>query len=321
MEDHTTKHRMPELPEVETTRLALEPYLAGERIAELIIRRRDLRWPVPAGLEETLQGRRILHLRRIGKYMIFDIEPTSPTGRGRRAYESGEGAVATNPHPKSLTQFWPLPEGEAFSLIVHLGMSGSFRIALTAPETLKTHDHLLLKMGNGATAIYHDPRRFGFLLPCPTTTLTAHPLLAKMGADPLDKTTFTAAYLYHALRTRKTAVKLAIMDQHLIAGMGNIYASEALFMSRIHPERIANTITKKETERLIPAVTAVLRAALASGGSTLRDYVSGENTQGYFQHQFQVYDRAGAPCTACGHPVEKLTQSGRATYCCAKCQR
>jgi formamidopyrimidine-DNA glycosylase len=141
-----------------------------------------------------------------------------------------------------------------------------------------------------------------------------------MGVDPLDEKAFTGATLYTTFKTRNTAVKLAIMDQHLIAGVGNIYASEALFLSHIHPERAASSLTLKECNALQLAITAVLRAALASGGSTLRDYVSGENAQGYFQHQFQVYGRAGEACATCGHTVQKLTQSGRATYYCAKCQ-
>lgn len=275
---------MPELPEVETTRLALEPYLTGQCIAELNIRRRDLRWPIPEGLEKVLRGKRILQLLRIGKYMIFNVENN-------------------------------------LSLLVHLGMSGSFRIAMAAPQTLKTHDHFLLKMTSEATAIYHDPRRFGFLLSCPSDRVLQHPLLAKMGPDPLDENNFTATYLLAALKRRKVAVKLAIMDQHIIAGMGNIYASEALFMAHIHPERRADSLTLKEAKLLTSAVNAVLKAALASGGSTLRDYVSGENVSGYFQHHFQVYDRIGKACSVCDHPVQKLIQSGRATYFCAQCQR
>jgi formamidopyrimidine-DNA glycosylase len=199
-------------------------------------------------------------------------------------------------------------------------MSGSFRIAASIPKTLKTHDHLILKMTGGKTAIYHDPRRFGFLLPCPTAELKLHPLLAKMGADPLDQKIFTAKYLHLVFAARKAPIKQALMDQHLIAGIGNIYASEALFLSHIHPERAAHTLSKNECEKLKIAVIQVLSAALASGGSTLRDFVRGENETGYFQHQFAVYDRADQPCTQCKHPIQKLVQSGRATYFCAKCQ-
>jgi len=175
-------------------------------------------------------------------------------------------------------------------------------------------------MESGVTAIYHDPRRFGFVLPCPTDALNDHPLLAKMGPDPLDEQRFTSTTLHATLKSRKTSVKLAIMDQHVIAGMGNIYASEALFQAGIHPERPACLLTQKEANHLTSAVRAVLRAALASGGSTLRDYVSGENVSGYFQHHFAVYDREDQPCKKCIHSVKKLTQSGRATYYCGHCQ-
>jgi formamidopyrimidine-DNA glycosylase len=275
---------MPELPEVETTRLALEPHLAGQRIAELTVRRRDLRWPIPKGLEKTLKGKPILALRRIGKYLLIDIE------------------------------------GD-LSLIAHLGMSGSFCVSPSLPNTLRKHDHFLLKIQSGATAIYHDPRRFGFLLPCPTADLATHPLLARMGPDPLDETACTGAVLHRAFSSRKTSVKLALMDQHVIAGIGNIYASEALFRAKIHPERPANQVTRQEANRLITAVRAVLREAMASGGSTLRDYASGDNQTGYFQHRFAVYDRAGKDCPACGNTIQKLIQSGRATYYCPRCQR
>ncbi len=274
---------MPELPEVETTRLALEPYLVGQPVADLKIRRRDLRWPIPSGLEKQIQGKQILALRRIGKYMLFDVE-------------------------------------DGHSLIVHLGMSGSFRIAKKTPKTLKKHDHILITMKSGVTAIYHDQRRFGFLLSCPTRDLPRHPLLAKMAPDPLNPKAFTPTYLYAALKSRKSAVKLAIMDQHIIAGMGNIYASEALFLAKIHPSRPANSITLKEAKTLTSAVSKVLRSALASGGSTLRDYVSGENVSGYFQHHFAVYDREKQPCPHCHHPLQKQAMSGRATYFCNYCQ-
>lgn len=224
---------MPELPEVETTRLALEPHLLHQRIARVDVKRRDLRQPITENLEEIITGQTISALRRIGKYILID------TNKGE-------------------------------TLLVHLGMSGSFRISPKPPKELKKHDHFLLHMKGGVTAIFQDPRRFGVILLCRSKEALRHPLLASMGVDPLDKS-FTTKYLYAGLQRYKTAVKLAILDQHLIPGMGNIYASESLFLSGIHPERHANSISPEETAALVKAIKKVLNDALKSGGSTLKN--------------------------------------------------
>lgn len=225
---------MPELPEVETTRRALEPYLLNQRIDKVEVRRRDLRQPITENLEDIVTGQYITELRRIGKYILIDTD-----------------------------------KGE--TLLVHLGMSGSFRISTERPTELKKHDHFLLYMQGSITAIFHDPRRFGVILLGRTKDMPNHPLLANMGVDPLNKA-FTSSYLFSGLQRYKAAIKIAILDQHLIPGMGNIYASESLFLAGIHPDRPANQITKEESATLTKGIKKVLNDALKSGGSTLKDY-------------------------------------------------
>lgn len=274
---------MPELPEVETTRKGLEPHFRGRQVVAVEVRRRDLRWPVADNFEDIMRDRRMTALRRIGKYLLLDMEG-------------------------------------GWSAIAHLGMSGSFRIEKEYPQTLKKHDHLLLQSESGVWAVFHDPRRFGAVLTCPTTGLGQHKLLKNMGADPLDEVQFTGKYLWEKLQRHATAVKVALMDQRIIAGMGNIYASESLFGAGIDPHKPANRVTRKEATLLVKAIRQVLCAALDSGGSTLRDYVSGSGEMGYFQHRFQVYDRAGEICVKCTGQVQKVVMGGRATYFCEHCQ-
>lgn len=275
---------MPELPEVETTRRALEPYLLNQRIAKVEVRRRDLRQPITENLEDIIADQHIAALRRIGKYILIDTD-----------------------------------KGE--TLLVHLGMSGSFRISPELPTELKKHDHFLLHMQGGVTAIFHDPRRFGVILLGRTKEMPNHPLLASMGIDPLDKA-FTPAYLLNGLQRYKSAIKIAILDQHLIPGMGNIYASESLFLAGIHPDRPANQLTKEEATTLTKAIKKVLNDALKSGGSTLKDYMSGESVSGYFQHRFAVYDKEEESCTRprCHGYIRRKVMGGRATYFCTECQ-
>jgi formamidopyrimidine-DNA glycosylase len=276
---------MPELPEVETTRRALEPHLLHQKIKQVEIRRRDLRQPITEHLEEILQGQRFTALRRIGKYLLLDTD-------------GGE------------------------TLLVHLGMSGSFRISAPfRPSHLKKHDHLLIHLPQKVTAAFHDPRRFGVILLVRTAEAAAHPLLAQMSVDPLSEA-FTADYLHTQLQRYRTPVKIALLHQHVVAGMGNIYASESLFRAAIHPERAANTLTRKEAATLVKAIQAVLQDALHSGGSTLRDYVSGENLSGYFQHHFQVYDQEAEPCPRCRESfIQRKVMGGRSTYFCHACQK
>lgn len=275
---------MPELPEVETTRRGLQSYLQGKTIERVEVRRRDLRWPIPDEFEEILSEQKIQHFGRIGKYLALD-----------------------------LTNGW--------SILGHLGMSGTFRVVPNMPQELRKHDHVMLEMDSGEVAIFCDPRRFGFLLLNKTKDLLSHPRLSRMGPDPFDSEQFTVEYLQQALARRKGAIKPILLDQSLVAGIGNIYASEALFMAGIHPTRPANGLKKKEIERLIASLREVLEAAIASGGSTLRDFSGSDGEAGYFQHAFKVYGHGKEPCSACSKPLEVAMLAGRSTFFCKNCQK
>jgi DNA-(apurinic or apyrimidinic site) lyase (EC 4.2.99.18)/Formamidopyrimidine-DNA glycosylase (EC 3.2.2.23) len=270
---------MPELPEVETTRLGLLPPLRGATLARLHVRNPRLRWPVPGDLAERLTGLVLHDLTRRGKYLLFDF-----------------GA---------LTQ------------IVHLGMSGSLRFA-AADEPAAIHDHVDWAFDNGLVLRLRDPRRFGAVL-C-TDDVMHHPLLARLGPEPLTDA-FDAAYLYQQCRTRSAAIKQVVMDGHVVVGVGNIYASESLFHAGIRPGTSARRLTRPACARLVAAIKRVLAAAIAAGGSSLRDYVSTSGELGYFQLQTQVYDRAGLACKRCGSLIRRIVQGQRASFYCAHCQR
>jgi formamidopyrimidine-DNA glycosylase len=203
------------------------------------------------------------------------------------------------------------------TLIVHLGMTGSLRV-FTSPPARKAHDHIDLEFGNGVLLRYHDPRRFGAMLWSPLAA-GIHPLLDKLGPEPLTDA-FDANYLYASTRNRSAAIKLALMDNHLVVGVGNIYANEALFRAGIRPTRAANSVSRARLGRLVDAVRGTLTEAIAKGGSTLRDYVDSNGEPGYFQLDYYVYDREGLPCRVCGHPVRSIRQGGRSSYFCAHCQ-
>ncbi|MDG1287622.1 MAG: bifunctional DNA-formamidopyrimidine glycosylase/DNA-(apurinic or apyrimidinic site) lyase [Rickettsiales bacterium] len=275
---------MPELPEVETTRRGLHSYLNGKTIENVEVRRRDLRWEVPGKFEEVLEGQKLESFRRVGKYLVLD-----------------------------------LPNKQ--SIIGHLGMSGTFRVEPHMPDELRKHDHVILHMDSAEVAIFNDPRRFGFLLLCQTAALLEHPRLNRMGSDPFDEAKFTVDYLQTKLAKRKGHIKPVLLDQALIAGIGNIYASEALFMSFIHPKRAANSLTRKEITILIQSIKEVLEAAIASGGSTLRDFLGSDGEAGYFQHAFKVYGHAKEPCSVCSSPLEVEVMAGRSTFFCENCQK
>jgi formamidopyrimidine-DNA glycosylase len=204
------------------------------------------------------------------------------------------------------------------TLLVHLGMTGSLRAHSHAPPR-RPHDHVDLVLDNGVTLRYHDPRRFGAILWVPDSGAT-HPLLAALGPEPFDAA-FDAAYLWKATRRRGAAIKLALMDNHLVVGVGNIYANESLFRAGIRPGTAANRISKARLARLVDEVRATLSAAIAKGGSTLRDYVDGNGEPGYFQLEHFVYGRAGLPCRVCGTPIRTRRQGGRSTMYCPACQR
>ncbi len=273
---------MPELPEVETVRRGLEPRLLGQRVARVETMRANLRRAFPPDLAQALDGAKILSVGRRAKYLLLG------TDRGRTA-------------------------------LVHLGMSGKLLLRPDRPEILDKHDHLLLTLEDGRVLVFNDARRFGLWALAETAELAAHPLLRHLGPEPLSDD-FTVDSLFSALQKRGGPVKPALMDQKLVVGVGNIYASEALFRAHIHPETPANSLKKNQLSLLVASIRAVLEAAIASGGSTLRDYVRSDGDVGYFQHNFAVYGRAGQPCQVCATPIDQITQAGRSSFFCSICQ-
>jgi formamidopyrimidine-DNA glycosylase len=271
---------MPELPEVETTRRGIEPHMHGHAIAGLVVRQRQLRWPVPARLEQRLRGQTIDAVQRRGKYLLLSV---------------GEG-----------------------TLIIHLGMSGSLRIIRDEQPPGK-HDHVDLLLDNGARLRFTDPRRFGAWL-WTGEAPERHPLLASLGPEPLDER-FNAVDLHSLSRSRKLAVKSFIMDSHVVVGVGNIYANEALFRAGIHPGRAAGRISQQRYRQLVDAIKAVLEEAIRQGGTTLRDFVGGEGKPGYFSQQLQVYGRRQAPCPRCATPIREARIGQRSSFFCPACQR
>ncbi|WP_458524875.1 bifunctional DNA-formamidopyrimidine glycosylase/DNA-(apurinic or apyrimidinic site) lyase [Onishia taeanensis] len=292
---------MPELPEVETTRRGIAPYLEGREIREVIVRNRRLRVPVPEGLENALVGMRIGALERRAKYLILPVE-AQPAG--------GEAvtAVGSDAHPEGAP-------GRA--LLWHLGMSGSLRIARLG-ESPKKHDHVDLVMEEGAILRYHDPRRFGFLDWLEGDTARDR-RLARLGPEPLSPA-FDDERLFVCSRKRRLAVKPFLMDNAVVVGVGNIYAAEALFLAGIDPRRAAGQISRERYVRLTAAIREVLAAAITQGGTTLRDFVSGTGEPGYFAQRLNVYGRDGEPCRRCGRELALVTLGQRASVFCATCQ-
>lgn len=270
---------MPELPEVETTRRGLEQSVKGRKIVAVTLKRQDIRHPIPSGFAARVEGATIKDIRRRAKYLLIDLD-------------NGE------------------------SILAHLGMSGSFVVTKSQGYLPKTHDHVLFSLSGGRVMVFNDPRRFGVIDLVKTDNV--HPLLKNLGPEPLSKE-FSAAYLTSRLLKRKGPIKPALMDQKLVVGVGNIYASESLHLCGISPIMPAQDVAQKAPE-MIAAIRETLQAAIRSGGSTLRNYVGAENQAGYFQHHFQVYDRGGEPCLKCGSPIQSMVQAGRATYWCATCQ-
>lgn len=284
---------MPELPEVETTRRGIAPHAVGRTIAAVEVHDGRLRWPVPQSLPETLTGRTLTKLERRSKYLLFRCE--------RAGDEQASDRAGT--------------------LLVHLGMTGSLRwySAGAAESPRRTHDHVDVRFENGALLRYHDPRRFGAIL-WVADPVAEHPLLAALGPEPFDPA-WNAAMLQQSLRTRSAAIKLALMDNHVVVGVGNIYANEALFHAGIHPGRAANRVSRRRLGLLVDAVRTTLTAAIAKGGSTLRDYVDSSGEPGYFQLDYFAYGRAGLPCRQCATPLKAIRQGGRATTYCPRCQK
>lgn len=280
---------MPELPEVETVRRGLLPVMEGRVIELAEVNRPDLRWPLPEAMAERLTGKRVLALRRRSKYILADLS-------------SGE------------------------TLLIHLGMSGrmlisgqmvgDFHHAHPAPQK---HDHVVLHMEGGARVTFNDARRFGAMDLLPTATAESHPLLTEIGPEPLGNA-FNESYLAARLKDRNTPIKSALLDQHLVAGLGNIYVCEVLYRARIAPDRKAGTV--RDPAALVPIIRQVLAEAIEAGGSSLRDYRQADGELGYFQHAFQVYGREGEPCltAGCQSHIARIVQSGRSSFYCPACQ-
>ena len=293
---------MPELPEVETVRRGLQPVMEGERIVKAEARRKDLRFPFQKDFVARLTGQTVTSLGRRAKYLMADL---------------ASGDV----------------------LLMHLGMSGSFRV-ITDEDTKtpsrfhhpraedRAHDHVVFHMSSGAAIVFNDPRRFGYMKIIARRALDDEPLLSGLGPEPLGNE-FDAAMLARSCANKKTSLKAALLDQRVVAGLGNIYVCEALFRSHLSPRRLAATLATKKTEptdhakRLVDAIHAVLNQAIKAGGSSLRDHRQTSGELGYFQHSFQVYDREGEKCQTdgCSGIVKRFTQNGRSTFWCPKCQK
>ena len=275
---------MPELPEVEVSRLGLLPYLPGQRVIDAVVRTPKLRHEIPPGLATRLAGLRVDAIVRRGKYLLFDCENAQGGG-------------------------W---------LILHLGMSGSLR--LVAPGTPpQKHDHFDLVFAHTVLRL-RDPRRFGALLWHEGNAVEQHPLLIVLGIEPLAED-FDGDWLHAATRRRSSPIKPLLMDSHLVVGIGNIYASESLFRAGVSPLRPANQIGRERCGALAMAIRETLAASIAAGGSSVRDYVHSDGGAGCFQLSCAVYDRAGEPCKVCRRPVQSLRQAGRSTFFCPHCQR
>jgi formamidopyrimidine-DNA glycosylase len=275
---------MPELPEVETVRRGLALKMTGRRIVEAELRRPDLRRPFPPMLARTLTGAKIGKLARRGKYILIELDDNG-------------------------------------TLLLHLGMSG--RIT-TSPGGVPhaTHDHVVLTLDDGTVVRFNDARRFGLLDYMRRGEESAHPLLADMGPEPLEPG-FDGRYLAAKLAGKMTPIKAALLDQRIVAGLGNIYVCEALYRAGLSPRRLAATVTGTRANKLAAAIRAVLSDAIEAGGSSLRDYVQADGELGYFQHHWAVYGREGEPCPGCtcAEGVQRIVQSGRSTFYCAKKQR
>lgn len=294
---------MPELPEVETVRRGLEPVLAGAVFAEVEQRRKDLRFPLPENFAERLTGRRVERLDRRAKYLLATLD-----------------------------------DGEV--LAMHLGMSGRFTIQQPGANAQQpgeflyeaggssAHDHLVFTMNNGAVLRYNDARRFGFMTLVPGNEISTHKLFCSLGPEPLGPE-LTPHYLALACRNKRTSLKAALLDQRVVAGLGNIYVCEALHRAGLSPRRQAHSLATASgragirATRLVPAIRQVLEEAIEAGGSTLRDYRAVDGALGYFQHSFAVYGRSGQGCArdGCNGTVGKIVQGGRSTFYCPACQR
>jgi formamidopyrimidine-DNA glycosylase len=293
---------MPELPEVETVRRGLEPAMDGARFTKVELRRGDLRWPFPKDFVSRLKGKTVTGMGRRAKYLLTDLS-------------SGD------------------------VLVMHLGMSGSFHVFEKERQVTPgayyherakhaAHDHVVFHMSSGAIVTFNDPRRFGSMKIVPRHALDAEPLLRGLGPEPLGNE-FDAVMLARACAGKKTSLKAALLDQRIVAGLGNIYVCEALYRARLSPKRMASTIADRNgapNQRaiaLVDAIKAVLNDAIKQGGSSLRDHKLTDGALGMFQHNFQVYDREGQKCrtSGCTGTIKRIVQNGRSTFYCPACQK
>ncbi|WP_108483878.1 bifunctional DNA-formamidopyrimidine glycosylase/DNA-(apurinic or apyrimidinic site) lyase [Oceaniglobus ichthyenteri] len=283
---------MPELPEVETVRRGLAPIMEGAVIARAHVNRPDLRWPFPARMADRLSGQRIVRLGRRSKYLLADLS-------------SGE------------------------TLIVHLGMSGRMQVSGSTLGTFhhdhpapQKHDHVVFDMEGGARVTFNDPRRFGAMDLWPTADIERHWLIEKIGPEPFSNE-FNETYLANALKPRRMPIKTALLDQRIVAGLGNIYVCETLHRAGISPKRSAGSLSRARAGSLVPIIRDVLSEAIAAGGSSLRDHRQADGALGYFQHGFRVYDQEDAPCVTadCAGTIRRIVQSGRSSFYCPQCQR
>ncbi len=283
---------MPELPEVETVMRGLQPSMEGAVIAQAHVNRPDLRWPFPDRMAERLTGARVMALRRRSKYILAELD-----------------------------------RGE--TLLVHLGMSGRMTVSgdplgqfVHDHPKAEKHDHVVFDMENGARVTFNDPRRFGAMDLIDTAGLAEHKLLRVLGPEPLGND-FHEDHLIAALKGKNTPIKSALLDQGIIAGLGNIYVCEALFRGQVSPKRKAGQVSASRVAALVPIIRQVLEDAIKAGGSSLKDFRQASGELGYFQHSFDVYGREGDPCRreGCGGSIARITQSGRSSFYCGKCQR
>jgi len=283
---------MPELPEVETVRRGIAPVMEGQKIAHAQVNRPDLRWPLPENMAKRLVGRDVIQLRRRSKYILADLS-------------GGE------------------------TLLIHLGMSGRILVSgdpqgcfVHDHPAAEKHDHVVLDMSNGARITYNDPRRFGAMDLIETRGLEEHPLISVLGPEPLSNG-FNEDQIYNAIKNRNSPMKSVLLDQKVVAGLGNIYVCEALFRAGIDPRRKAKNLSQDRAKSLVPIIRDVLSDAIEAGGSSLKDYRQADGELGYFQHSFDVYGREGESCKSpnCGQSIRRIVQSGRSTFFCAQCQR
>lgn len=282
---------MPELPEVETTKAGIAPHIQDQKIRKLDVRQAKLRWPIPADLAGLVKNQTVLAVRRRAKYLLIDI---------------GSASTATKSETLKGT------------IIIHLGMSGSLRVIEGKVPPPEKHEHFDICLSNKITLRFTDPRRFGA---CVWQAADADSnLLDHLGPEPLSDD-FNNDYIFNRSRKRTSAIKTFIMDQKIVVGVGNIYASESLFLSGISPKKAAGKVSKQKYTELTHAIKQVLEKAIADGGTTLKDFVGSDGKPGYFAQQLRVYGRAGEPCITCDTPIKQITQGQRSTFYCPKCQK